>query len=131
MEINLYKWKTVMIAGTRLVYLSHFTDKIVQSTEHLSKKKMEQYKIVNNEKEQRFEIDFKGEKALLEYRHYKNDIALMHTFVPEVLNGKGLASALAHYALEWVKDNNKKAKVYCPFVAAYLKRHPEYNDIII
>ena len=55
----------------------------------------------------------------------------MHTFVPESLNGKGLASELAKYALEWVKIHSKKAKVYCPFVAAYLKRHPEYNNLIL
>jgi uncharacterized protein len=90
-----------------------------------------QHTVYNNEKEQRFEIETEGEKAFLEYRHLKNDIALMHTFVPESLNGKGLASALAQYALEWIKSHNKKVKVYCPFVAAYLKRHPEYNNLIL
>jgi uncharacterized protein len=89
------------------------------------------YPIQNNEKEQRFEIETEGEKAFLEYRHYYNDIALMHTFVPESLNGKGIASALAQYALNWTKSHNKKAKVYCPFVATYLKRHPQYLDIIL
>jgi uncharacterized protein len=90
-----------------------------------------QYTVYNNEKEQRFEIEVEDEKAFLEYRHLRNDIALMHTFVPDSLNGKGLASALAQYALEWIKSHNKKAKVYCPFVAAYLKRHPEYNNLIL
>ena len=87
--------------------------------------------IYNNEKEQRFELETEGEKAFLEYRYLRNNIALMHTFVPESLNGKGLASELAKYALEWVKIHSKKAKVYCPFVAAYLKRHPEYNNLIL
>ena len=71
-----------------------------------------------------------GELAVLQYRFYKNDIALMHTEVPEKLSGKGLASALAKYALEWAKNNNKKVMVYCPFVASYLKKHPEYNFLI-
>ena len=89
------------------------------------------YPVQNNEKELRFEIEIDGEKAFLEYRHYQHDIALMHTFVPESLSGKGLASALAHYALEWIKLKNKKAKIYCPFVAAYLKKHHEYDNIIL
>ena len=89
------------------------------------------YLVHHNEKELRFEIESDGEKAFLEYRHYKDDVALMHTFVPESLNGKGLASVLAHHALEWIKLKNKKAKVYCHFVAAYLKRHPEYNNLVI
>ena len=88
------------------------------------------YAVINNEKNLRFEIH-EGEKvAYLEYRYYKNDIALMHTFVPEPLNGKGIASALAHSALEWARAHKKRVMVYCPFVAAYLKKHPEYNDII-
>ena len=88
------------------------------------------YIVNNNEKTQRFEILEIGELAYLEYRYFKNDIALMHTFVPEVLEGKGIASTLAHYALEWAKENQKPVIVYCPFVAAYLKKHTEYNSII-
>jgi len=89
------------------------------------------YSVQNNEKGQRFEIETEGEKAFLEYRHFHNDIALMHTYVPESLNGKGIASTLAQYALDWTRNHNKKAKIYCPFVATYLKRHPEYRDIIL
>ncbi len=88
------------------------------------------YIVNNNEKTQRFQIHEAGELAYLEYRYFKNDIALMHTFVPEVLEGKGMASTLAHYALEWAKENQKPVIVYCPFVAAYLKKHTEYNSII-
>jgi uncharacterized protein len=32
--------------------------------------------------------------------------------------------------LEWAREKGKRVMVYCPFVAAYLKRHPEYNDIV-
>jgi predicted GNAT family acetyltransferase len=71
-----------------------------------------------------------GELATLQYRFYKNDIALMHTEVSEKLSGKGLASALAKYGLEWAKEHNKKVMVYCPFVASYLKKHPEYNFLV-
>ena len=88
------------------------------------------YIVNNNEKTQRFEIHEAGELAYLEYRYFKNDIALMHTFVPEVLEGRGIASTLAHYALEWAKEHQNPAIVYCPFVAAYLKKHTEYNNII-
>jgi hypothetical protein len=88
------------------------------------------YTVTNNEKEQRFEIHEASDVAYLEYRYYKKDIALMHTFVPEALEGKGMASALAHYGLQWARENKKPVMVYCPFVAAYLKRHPAENDIV-
>jgi len=55
------------------------------------------------------------------------DIAFMHTEVPEVLSGKGIAGALAVYAFKYAKENNLPVIVYCPFVKTYLKRHPEYN----
>ena len=86
--------------------------------------------VTNNEAQLRFEIREGEETAYLEYRFHKNDIALMHTFVPPALEGKGLASALAHYALEWAKEHKKMVMVYCPFVAAYLQRHHEYDSII-
>ena len=84
--------------------------------------------VTNNDKQQQFEISMDGELAVLQYRFYKNDIALMHTEVPEKLSGKGLASALAKYAFGWAKEHNKKVMVYCPFVASFLKRHPEYDS---
>lgn len=86
--------------------------------------------VTNNNEQQRFEVHLDDAVAFLEYRFYKNDIALMHTVVPEQLSGRGLASALAHHALEWAKEHHKKVMVYCPFVAAYLKKHPEYNYLI-
>ena len=54
----------------------------------------------------------------------------MHTFVPDSLSGKGLASALAHYALEYAKERQLKIIVYCPFVGVYIKKHPEYNILV-
>jgi len=89
-----------------------------------------EYTIINDKDQQRFEVHEGEDIAYLEYRFYKKDIALMHTFVPESLEGRGIASALAHYALEWAKENKMPVMVYCPYVAVYLKRHPEYNDLI-
>ena len=88
------------------------------------------YIVKNNEQNQRFEIHELEEVAYLEYRFFKQGIALMHSFVPEVLEGKGIASTLAHHALEWAKEHQKSIKVYCTFVAAYVKKHPEYNQFI-
>jgi uncharacterized protein len=86
--------------------------------------------IINNTQQQQFQVIVKGELAYLEYRWHNSLLALMHTFVPELLEGQGLASALAKYALEYAKENNVKVLVYCPFVATYLKRHPGYNFLV-
>jgi predicted GNAT family acetyltransferase len=83
--------------------------------------------ITNNEALHRFETTMQNETAFLEYRMYKGDIALMHTLVPHALEGQGIASALAKFAFDYAKQHNMPVMVYCPFVAVFLKRHPEYN----
>ncbi|MGJ1204083.1 GNAT family N-acetyltransferase [Sphingobacterium lactis] len=87
-------------------------------------------KIINNEENLQFEYAEGDEIARLEYRFYKKDIALMHTVVPESMAGKGVATALAERAFAFAKEKNKKVMVYCPFVAKYVKKHPELRDQI-
>ncbi len=86
--------------------------------------------IINNTKLSRFETEIDGEFAYVDYRFYKDDIALMHTFVPETARGKGFSSALAKFTLEYVKEKKLKLMVYCPFIAKYIKQHPEYETLV-
>ena len=79
----------------------------------------------------RFETGEGDKTAFLEYRFYKGiNIALMHTLVPKDMSGKGIASALAEHAFQYARDNNKLVMLYCPFVAAYVKRHPEVKELL-
>lgn len=64
------------------------------------------------------------ELATLQYRFYKNDIALMHTHVPERLEGRGLATALANFGLEWAKSHNKKSNGVLSFCGQLFKKAP-------
>ncbi len=89
------------------------------------------FQVINNVERKEFEVHEDGETAILQYRFHEGLIWLMHTEVPKKLEGKGIASVLAHFALEWAKENNMKAKVLCPFVAVYSKRHPEYNQYVV
>ncbi|HTA28058.1 MAG TPA: GNAT family N-acetyltransferase [Bacteroidia bacterium] len=86
--------------------------------------------IINNEKLSRFEMEVNGEFAYIKYRPYKGNIAIMHTFVPESARGKGIASVLAKFVLEYFKQQNKKLMVYCPVVAKFIKEHPEYEPLL-
>jgi hypothetical protein len=91
---------------------------------------MDVHEVINNKEQMQFQIPVDGYTALLEYRFYKEALALMHTEVPEPLEGKGLASELSHYAFEWAKNNNKKVRVYCSFAKTYLEKHPEYQTLV-
>lgn len=82
--------------------------------------------IVNNKKQQQFEFLAEDQKAELVYRFRKNTMFFMHTFVPEAMGGRGIASKLAATALEYAKEKGHKIAVLCPFVGAYVKKHPEW-----
>lgn len=86
---------------------------------------MMKYNVENNQEESRFEIVTDKGTAVLEYLITGDDIALMHTEVPENFEGKGAGSALASYALQHARTNNLQVKVYCPFVKKFIERHPE------
>ncbi len=88
---------------------------------------MESIEIVNNEKRLRFETPVDDEFAFVDYRWHEGKLVFMHTFVPEAGKGKGIANALAEFVLEYAKTKGLKIIVYCPFIAAYLKKHPAYN----
>mgnify|MGYP001217054978 CR=1 FL=1 len=91
---------------------------------------MEEVEIINNDKRLRFEAKIGDEFGYIDYRWYKGNIAFMHTFVPEAGRGKGISSALAKFALEYTKEKKLKIMVYCPFIAKYIKEHPEYEFLI-
>ncbi|HWB94232.1 MAG TPA: GNAT family N-acetyltransferase [Puia sp.] len=91
---------------------------------------MQPIAINNNEQRQQFEVTMDGETAFLEYRYHDGKLVLMHTEVPEKLGGRGIATALAAYGFEFAKGKGLLVKIYCPFVLAYFKRHPELSPLI-
>jgi predicted GNAT family acetyltransferase len=86
--------------------------------------------IINNTERKHYEMEVDGETAYIEYGYYKDIIALVYIFVPEMARGKGISSALMQFALEDIKQQNKKIIVYCPFIAKYIRLHPEYEPLL-
>ena len=84
--------------------------------------------VQNNTRNFQFEVELDGERAEMQYRMRNSTMYLMHTKVPDAFRGKGVASTLARHALEYARDNGHKIAVLCPFVASYVKRHPEWYD---
>ena len=87
--------------------------------------------IINNKEKSQFEIAFPdGEYAILTYRWLKGSMVLMHTLVPPDHRKQGIGAMLVKYALNHARTQNLKIIVYCPFVAKYIKEHPEYSSLI-
>lgn len=92
---------------------------------------MENLKVENNEEKKRFEINLADGTAFIQYTKRGEDVYnLYHTEVPAQFGGKGVGSALAKGTLEYIKAEGKQIIPTCPFVAAYLKKHPEYEDLV-
>lgn len=86
--------------------------------------------VVNNEAEHRFEIALEGAVAFAEYRLVDHGIILPHTVVPDAFEGRGIASRLAKGALGYARDHSLKVIPACPFIAGYIAKHPEWQDIV-
>jgi len=57
-------------------------------------------------------------------------IVFVHTGVDEALQERGLGSTLVKGALDQLRSSTAvRIGATCPFVRAYLERHPEYNDL--
>jgi uncharacterized protein len=92
---------------------------------------MEPLTIINNEQNGHFQTIVDNELCFLEYRFTSGLMILMHTEVPDRLSGRGIGSALAAYAFGYARRHHLGVKVYCPFVLAWLARHPEQKDLVV
>ena len=86
--------------------------------------------IRNNEAESRFESEVDGKLSFIEYKLAPHRIIFVHTEVPEELAGRGIAQELAKTALDHARQNKLHVVAICSYVAAYIKRHPEYQDLV-
>jgi predicted GNAT family acetyltransferase len=64
-----------------------------------------------------------------EYRRVRGRLIFFHTEVDPAFEGRGIGGRLAAGALDDVRARGLTFTVKCPFIAAYLKRHPEYEDL--
>ncbi len=86
--------------------------------------------VTNNESDQQYEAQMGDELAILEYERNGNTITYIHTGVPHAMEGHGIASKLAHTALEDARKEHLSVVPQCPFVASYIREHREYLSLL-
>jgi uncharacterized protein len=84
--------------------------------------------VQHDEKERKFYALVEGREAVIGYAKAGGVYNLLHTFVPEELRGHGVAEQLVQGTLDQIKAQGAKFIATCPFVQAFLKRHPEYQE---
>ncbi|HEY5270586.1 MAG TPA: GNAT family N-acetyltransferase [Anaerolineales bacterium] len=78
----------------------------------------------------RFEVEKDGHLAVLEYQLADGKIIFTHTGVPEALGGEGLGSLLARAGLDYARAKSLTVVPLCSFIAGYIQKHPEYQDLV-
>jgi predicted GNAT family acetyltransferase len=85
--------------------------------------------VTDNVAEQRFELSTGAGVAFSEYALRGDVLEVRHTEVPPELEGQGIGSQLARGVLEHARARGLQVLPRCPFVAAYMRRHPEFDDL--
>ena len=79
----------------------------------------------------RYEIRVDG--ALAGYAVYVvkgNRWLFVHTEIADEFEGRGYASTLVREALDDIRARGITIVPLCPFVAAWIERHPDYDDLV-
>ena len=88
--------------------------------------------VTRNVDRHRYEA-FVGGAALagfVDYQETREPVVLIHTEVDPSFEGRGVGSALARAALDDIRVRQRKALVICPFINSWLRRHPDYLDVL-
>jgi predicted GNAT family acetyltransferase len=87
--------------------------------------------LANNPAAHRYELHVAGALAgFAEYNLLKDAVMFTHTEVLPAYEGQGIGSKLARFALDDVRRQGLHAIPVCQFIAGYIRRHPEYLDLV-
>jgi predicted GNAT family acetyltransferase len=86
--------------------------------------------IEHNTAQQRFENVEDGVKSVLDYELLQGVMVITHTGVPQAVGGRGIAADLARHALDTARQNSWKVRPVCSYVDVFIRRNPEYQDLL-
>ena len=92
------------------------------------------HEVLHNASAQHYEIRVGDELAGFTVAEPTDDpevILFPHTEVADAFEGRGLASELVQGALDDIRERGLRIKVTCPYILAWLPKHPEYQDLVV
>jgi len=79
----------------------------------------------------RFIARIDGKEAYLEYRPVRTGVVdYVTTYTPPALRERHIASTIVRHALDHARDRELKVIPSCWFVAGYIERHREYEELL-
>jgi predicted GNAT family acetyltransferase len=87
--------------------------------------------VSDNGEASRYEVHVDGERAgFAQYKRRRDQINFTHAEIDPAFEGRGIGSRLAKYALDDARSRNLRVVPNCPFIAAYIRSHPEYATLV-
>jgi len=86
--------------------------------------------VAKNDHTNRFELTIDDYIAFIDFKQQDQLIKLIHTEVPEELSGRGIAAVLVEKTLTYLEDHDCSLYPYCPYVYAYIQKHPEWKRVV-
>lgn len=77
----------------------------------------------------RFETSIDGHDCEIDYRLDGKVMSITHTGVPAAVGGRGIAAEMTRFALETARTHGWKVVPACSYAEAYMRRHPEFDDL--
>lgn len=91
--------------------------------------KLDALEITHNTSENRFETLIEGNLAKLDYIYDGDTIVMTHVGVHPDQRGLGIAGKITQFALEYAKEKKLRVIPMCPYIAAYIRRNPQYAPL--
>jgi predicted GNAT family acetyltransferase len=89
-------------------------------------------RVVDDAAEHRYELWIGDDRAgVIEYGTRPGVVELIHTEIEPTFEGRGLGTRLIAGALDDIRTRGLGLIPTCPFVRAYLRRHPEARDLVV
>lgn len=92
--------------------------------------RLEEIEVLHRLDDHRFEMKVGTLLAVLDYYRQGKAMVITHTGVPTALEGQGIGSKLTKTALDYARAEGYKVVPLCSFADAYIRRHPEYKDLL-
>lgn len=88
------------------------------------------HNVTHHPGEAHFDVGLEGHRGVLRYAIHEvgegRVMVIPSVVVDRPIEGRGVAGALARAALEWARAEGWRVDPVCPYVEAWMRRHPEF-----
>jgi predicted GNAT family acetyltransferase len=91
--------------------------------------------VIHDADAHRFHLDVEGHRGELDYTLRESGLredvmTITHTGVPPAIGGRGVAAELTRVALETARREGWTVVPACSYASAFIRRHPEFSDLV-